>query len=205
MSILSFLTGDPSEAYDKYAQQLQQLMAQYGPYRSAGLKSLRDLMGRYSEGLNNPAFLENELAGSYRESPYAKAQSQYLTNLMNQNAAATGTLGSSYAASNLSDQLQRLLSRDEQNYIDRGIGTYNRALGGEEGINTMGYNALGQQTALGQQAALGQLKGQLQKQSGLGSLLGGGLGLLGDFLLGPEGSLSDLLGNLGSELGNALF
>ena len=193
MGILDFLGGGNSHAYNDYADQLRGLAGGYDPYTKSGLNSLHDLMGRYQQGLNNPGFLENELAGTYQESPYAQAQSKYLTSGLNNNAAALGSLGSTYSANNMADSLHRLISSDEGQYINRGINTYNNALGGESHINDMGYNALGAQNKLNQSADLANMQGSINHTNALQHLLGGFGDIAGDVL---SGGTSGLLGAL---------
>lgn len=201
MSFLSIFGGDDSKARNQYADELAREGQKYNPYISAGGRSLSDLMGRYSGMLDDPAALQNKLAAGYAPSAYATAQSKYLSDMLNNNAAATGSLGSSYSAGNLADTLHRLISGDEGRYIDRGMNQFNRGLSGEEGINRMGYNAIGNQNLLESQGGQQRMQGQIDKDKSIGSLIGQGLGLVGDFFTGGMSGAGGLIGGLGRKAG----
>lgn len=198
MSLLS-LFGDNSSEYGDLANLYKNLAANYDPYVSAGSSTLHDLMGRYSKMISDPTFLENKVASSYMPSDYAQSQSKYITDQLNNNAAATGDLGGSYSANNLATALHRLISGDENNYINNANQMYGAGLSGEQEINSMGYNALGQQNNLLSQSGQAQAQGEMSSQNALNEMIGQGLSFGGDFLTGGTGGLSDVFGAFGKK------
>ena len=183
--IREHLLGDESRRYQDYANQLRNLSAPYSPYVSAGTRGLATLVPEYERGLRHPSFLEDELAAAYQPSPYERMEEEHLKRSLANQAAVTGTLGSSYAGKSLAEVLHRLLASDMDKYISRGMGTYQTALRGESTLPGMGLSALGAQDALQQQALEAQLKGRLSRDSATerlfgygGRLIGGALGSL---------------------------
>lgn len=198
---LTDLFGDNSSEYSDLADALRNIGNTYNPYITAGQNSLKDLIGRYSQMMNDPAFLENKLASEYKPSAYAQTQQRQTADALNNNAAALGTLGSSYAAQTYGQNMNDLLNRDMQNYIGQGEQMYGQGLAGEQGVNKLGYNALGQQNQFYSQGAQDDAQAAMSKQNAFNQMIGQGLGLAGDFFTGGTGGLSSLLGNMGSKAG----
>lgn len=194
------LDGDTSGAYSNYSDEQRQLAQDLNPYIKDGKISLNNLLSQFQKETNNPAFLENELASSYKPSDYYKQQAKYLTGQLNSNAAAEGTLGGSYAANNMAATDDRLLSQDENNYIDKGMQTYGQGISGEEGINNEGFNALGQQNNLLTAANQAEMQGKIAHDNAQTALLGEGLNLGSEFFTGGAGGLSTLIGGLGKDM-----
>lgn len=181
MSFLG-LFGDRTPQYQRYASQMRQLEGRFDPYVSAGERGLEDLSSQYHTAFQRPQFLEDELSRSYHMSPYAQAEEKELQRVLNNEAALTGKLGSTYSANRLADTIHRLISSDMDKYISRGMGTYGQALSGYQAFPQMGFRGLSEQTGLGQRAAQADLEGALSRQRAKQSL-GGFLASLGTNLV----------------------
>lgn len=106
------ILGDESRRYKDYANQIRSLEPSYNPYTSAGTQGLASILSEYHRGLQTPSFLEDELAKSYQESPYARMEEDHLKRSLANQAAVTGTLGSSYAGKTLAQALHSLIAGD---------------------------------------------------------------------------------------------
>lgn len=199
MGFLS-LFGDDSAAYGDYASELRALEQNFQPWVDAGKVSLQDLLKQYQQLTANPDFMQNQLAKNYQPSQYAQVQTDYLKNQLNNNAAVTGQLGSSYAAQTMGNKLQDLISKDENNYIQTGLGMYKTGLSGEQFIDNQGFNAVNSQTGLAAQADQADLQGENSKNAAMSALLGQGLSLGANFFTGGKGGLSTLIGGAGTKL-----
>lgn len=176
------LLGDESRRYGDYANQLRKLSGSYSPYTDVGKQSLPVLQNEYSRGLQSPSFLEDQLANLYQASPYEQSEEEHLKRSLANQAAVTGTLGSSYAGKTLADTIHRLLSEDMDKYINRGMQTYQTALSGESAFPGLGLGALGQQNQLNQNALQAMLQGNLSRDTATQKLYGYGGKLFGSAL-----------------------
>jgi len=152
---------------------MQGLAGNYNNYVNTGNQALGQFYGGLQGMMNDPTGLMNRLASNYRASPYATTQLHDVTNLMNNNAATTGMLGSSADNRALGQQLTNMNNQYMDQYINQGMDAYNRALSGMGGIANMGLGALGQQSGLSQEGYLGQAQGAMGNRNSL-------LGKLGD-------------------------
>ncbi len=113
----------------------------YKPYQDAGGKALGDLTDRYTNMLNNPEELYNKLGAGYKESPGYKLKLQQGLDASNNAMAMGGQLGTPQHQQLDSEVSQGIAGKDFQDYMDRVTGIYNKGLGGEEGVNKMGFDA----------------------------------------------------------------
>lgn len=199
MSMLGNFFGDNSGAYGDAAAEFRDLAQSYKPYIKTGENSLYNLLGQYQGMLSNPNALQNKIASGWSMSPYAQYQTQELSKELNNNAAATGTLGSSYAAQAMASHLQPIVSADQNNYINRGMQTYGMGLSGESNLNNMGYNALNQQNGLESQGINASLQGSLSHDDAINKMFGQALGLGADFMTGGTGGIGSLIAGLGKK------
>lgn len=186
MSLLDALWGDNSKSYKEAAQA-------YDPYVSAGKQSLQDLLKQQAMLTQSPWQLQDEIASHYQESPGLQYAQNQITQRMNNQAALSGRLGSGASQRSLQDALTGQLLQEQGQYVNRGMDTFNTGLGVEQGMNQLGYNALGQQNNLNMQAAQSH-------NAALGHMLGFGI-QAGMNILDPGASMGQAFGDLGKRIG----
>lgn len=179
-----FGTPNYKSAADHYADQLGDISSSYNPYIKRGMGA-QDMLGGLSLGqMAHPAALENRIAAGYEQSPYQTQALHNTTNMMNANAAMTGTLNSTAQQAALQQALAGQQNQFQQQYIDRATNQYNQGFGALGGLTqqmgAQGFQGTQAQNALMQEAALGRLKGSIAPSqfsnafsSGLGALMGG--------------------------------
>ena len=160
----------------------------YQPYMDAGKGALSDLQNQYKDLLGGG--VQNKLGENYKESPGYQFALKQALNASNNAHAAGGQLGiPAHEQANMGIA-QGLAYQDYNNYIKNQLGLYGEGLQGEQGLNTMGYNA---NTGFADNMAnLSSLKAQYAKEGqdwkneqknaawnnifgSFGSLFGGGL------------------------------
>lgn len=134
--------GDPSEAANKYIEQIPGRTQQYyDPYIQAGKGALPILQGQYGDLLNDPAGLINKIGAGYKESPGFKFALEKALAGGNR-AFAAGGMGGSPAASNWGmETAQGLASQDYEKYLQHALSQYGLGLGGEEKMAGWGQQA----------------------------------------------------------------
>jgi hypothetical protein len=180
------LFGSGGKPYKKAAQEASKYYdiarGYQQPYYQHGLDQYERLNAAQNM-LNDPTRLQNQWANAYETSPYAQRMLQTNTGQGLDAASAMGLLGSSGALQNIQTGAGDIVSRDRQQYLNDlmqkylsgiGLGSQMYGIGAETGRN------LGQQ-AMTQGENLAQLKyGQESVPNSIfGSLLRGGLGILG--------------------------
>lgn len=181
---------NPADAANKYISQIPgQTQQYYSPYMDAGKGAMSDLQNQYKNLLSGD--VQNQLGANYKQSPgYQFKLNQALLGANNASAAG-GRSGTPMDQQQQMDLAQGLASQDYNDYIKNQMGLYGLGLGGEEGINKMGFdanksmadtvgNALSQQGAYSYAGQAGQNAGRAQGMSDLFS----GLGMLGGGLAG---------------------
>lgn len=197
MGVFDLLTGGDSGAGDRYAAGQREIAGKFDPTVNSGNAARGILEKEYGRQINTPDFLENQLGASWSASPYARAQQRYVTEALNNNAAATGSLGSGYSARTMGQNLQDIFSADQNRYIDRGMGTYNQGIAGNQILTQQGIGALTSQADLLSGANKAQYDAAQANANGLTGLLGQGLGLAGTVLSGGAMGPGGLAGGLG--------
>lgn len=200
MGMFDFLSGNNSKAGFEFSNQLKQNAQSYNPYTQGGKDSFNDLLSRYSGILNDPAAIQNEIASGYKPSDAYKVQEKYLTNALNNNAATTGQLGSGYSAFTMGQGVNDLLSQDMNTYIDRALGQFNNALGGEQWATGTGLNALNSQNNILNQAAEAEMQQKQQNSQSDAQMFGGLLNLGANFATGGAGGFGTLAGGIGKSV-----
>lgn len=195
--IVDLLTGNDSSAGSNYANQQRDVAAGFNPAVDAGNQARGALQGEYGKQINTPDFLENQLGSSWSASPYARAQERYVTQALNNNAAATGQLGSGYSARTMGQNLQDIFSADQNRYIDRGMNTYNQGISGDQQLTAEGLNALAQRAGVLTGANQTELAQNQANQTALTGLVGQGVGLAGTFASGGSPGAGGLIGGAG--------
>ena len=165
----------------------------FNPYIQAGQGAMGTLQQQYGQ-LMNPNFINN-MGQNFQQSPGYQFGVNQATGAANRAAAAGGMVGSPQEQQNLAGSITGMANQDYYNWMNHAMGAYGQGLQGEQGLAQMGYGASGQlsqemQDALMSQANLAYTGQQNQNQTqgnNWGSLLSGGLGLLGSIFGGPVG------------------
>lgn len=166
---------NPADSAMPYLNQLSNsLPGYYQPYINAGNGALNTLQGQYGNLINDPGALMAKIGGGFQQSPGYQFQVDQALGAANRAAAAGGMVGSPMEQQNIATTVNGLANQDYYNYLNHGIGLYDRGLQGEEGINQMGFNAsnnLAQQMAqaLATQAQLAYAGQNNENQSNGGS------------------------------------
>ncbi len=136
------LFDDPSRDARKYLDQIPGMMKPYyEPYIGAGHNALSLLQGQYGQLLSDPGSLLARLGKGYQSSPgFEFEKNQGLSGIENA-AAAGGMLGTMGHQQQAGQLATNLANKDYGDYMKEALGLYGKGLEGEEGINTMGYNA----------------------------------------------------------------
>lgn len=181
--------GEPSKYYQQ-AMDLQKGGSKFFmPEYAAGTAELPQYMHTLNQLTRHPTQLENQIMGSYTESPTAQYQTQLLTNQMANQAAAGGQLGTPNEQQALATQTQGIVSKDQQRYYQDAMDPYHMGLSGEQslvGMGSQGATSLARQKNLqatqeDMQAALAA-KEEAAKASGLGAMVGAVAGIAGDVI-----------------------
>lgn len=133
---------NPAEGAMEYLDEIPgEIKPYYDPYIDAGQDSLQNLMRQYSILQNNPQAMMQMAGEGYKQSPGYLFNYNQGMNAANNAAAAGGMLGTPQHQQHASSMASNLANQDYYNYVDRNLGLYDRGLGGQEGINQMGYGA----------------------------------------------------------------
>ncbi len=166
----------------------------YQPYMDAGKGAMGNLQNQYKDLLSGD--VQNKLGANYQQSPGYQFKLQQAMGAGNNAAAAGGMAGSGQHQFGNMQTANDLANADYGDYMKNQMGLYGLGLGGNEGLNKMGFDASGKQadseaSTLGQQGAYsyaGQA-GQNQKKSDAWGNIFSGLGMAGGAALGgPAGA-----------------
>lgn len=165
MSLLSKLFGgsggkSPMDAANQYLNQIPGVGHQgYDPYINAGMDASGRTKSKYEELMSDPTAFINKLMEGYKPSEGYQFQKNQLTKELSNTAAAGGVAGTPMDQLNQGEQIQGLLGKDMQQFLQNILGVFNTGLEGEEGIANRGYDASKNLTDL--------LGGALNQQGGL--------------------------------------
>lgn len=185
-------------AFNQYSDQMRQAAGKFDPWVQRGNQAGDMSFEMYQRLMNDPNFLQNQIASGYQESPFQTGLMNRTTNRMNMNAANSGMMTSPAAQRALNDEMQQMSGQFANQYIDRGMSSFGQGLQGMGNLNQMGLSAVQEQIPLEEQAAGGELqgmRGENDRQSNKwGNMFGAGLGLAGNvaggFFGGPAGALA---------------
>lgn len=172
------LLTDRGQPYERAAERMEDIgdIAQqyYGPYAQAGQQALEDLQQRFGAMAQSPTDVMGDIMEQYEESPRAQFEQQQLERSLGNTAAAGGFAGTPYHQQQVGDQVQQLLSKDMERYLQDALGIQRTGLAGEQDIMGKGLQAGGQLadvlgTLRGQQAGLG-FRGEMAQQTGQESI-----------------------------------
>jgi hypothetical protein len=194
------ITIDNNDAFREFAQAMRDRMGVYDPWINVGNQSRDRLFDQYGRLVDDPNWIQDEVARGFYESPYQQYMQDMVTKRMNYNATNTGMLGSGAANRALMDELTKMTGQFQNDYINRGMGSYGMGLQGYQGLTDLGFRALGDQTNLLEQAEAAKLKGLMSKNAydaaygenesaGWGSTIGTVAGgVIGAYFGGPMGA-----------------
>ena len=181
----------------------------YDSYMQAGKGALGDLQNQYGQLLGDTGGVYDRLGAGYKESPGYQFRLNQALQAGGNAAAAGGMAGSPQHQQQSMQMANDIAGEDYEKYINHVLGLYGAGLGGEEGINKMGYDANKDYAgnianALSQQAAY-QYSGQdyknKAKSSGIGDIFSG-LGMLGGTMLSGGNPAGGAAGSwLGKKIG----
>jgi len=181
---------NPADIANKSIGQIPgQTQQYYSPYMQAGQGALGDLQNQNKSLLSGG--IQNQLGAGYKESPGYQFKLRQALGAGNNAAAAGGTLGTPMHQQQSMQLANDIASQDYNDYLKNQIGLYGLGYGGEQGINSQGFDASrGMADTLGnvlsQQGAYGFMgqQGQNQRKSqGLSDLFTG-LGTTGASIFG---------------------
>ncbi len=147
MSILDKLFGggnkpNPMDEANKYLSQIpRQSHETYDPYITQGKASGTNLHNHYEELMNDPQGFINKIMSGYKPSESYQFQKSELQDALGNTAAVGGYAGTPLDQRNQGEQIQKLLSGDQQQWLSNILGVYNKGVSGEEGESERGYNA----------------------------------------------------------------
>jgi hypothetical protein len=207
-------TVDNSGAFNDFANGMQNRMGVFNDWINSGNTSRNALMGQYGNLVNDPNGIQDKIAAGFSMSPYQKYMEDMTQKRMNFNAANTGMLGSGAANRALQGELTNMTGQYMNDYINRGMSSYNTGLNGYQNMMGMGYGALGDQNDMYTQMLAARLKGQMSQNaykaaqdansgSGIGSTIGTiGGGLVGAYFGGPMGASAGA--SIGGKIGGSV-
>ena len=195
---------NPADVANQYISQIPgQTQQYYSPYMEAGKGAMGNLQNQYADLLSGN--VQNKLGENYKESPGYQFKLKQALGAANNASAAGGMLGTGAHQQGNMQVANDIASQDYNDYLKNQMGLYGLGLGGNEGLNQMGFDAnkgyadmlaqnLAQQGAYGFMGQQGQNQARQSKFgnifSGLGMAAGGLMG-------GPAGAgIGGWLGNL---------
>jgi len=157
----NIFSGGAGQGYGDMMNQIRNGMGYYqGNFNNAmngmmpWLQTGQNELGTYQKGVNamqDPNFINNMMQ-QYQSSPLANLQQQQGLQAMNNQAAASGQLGSTAAAKGLDNYAQQVSSGDMNQYLQNRLGAYNNFLQGAGNIAGMGQQAANTMGGWGMQA-----------------------------------------------------
>lgn len=131
-----------SQAAMPYLNQIGTQIPQYfTPYIDYGKQALPQLQQQYTQLLNNPGGVMNNIGAGFQQSPGYQFQTQQAMNAANRAAAAGGMLGSPAEQQSIAGTVTGLANQDYYNYLNHGMSLYGMGLNGMDDMAHMGLNA----------------------------------------------------------------
>lgn len=186
-SLFGGLFSHPEKAYDKAMQQYQQMLqmggAGFNPFIQAGQGAIDPFKQSLSQ-MQDPTKYMESIMGKYQQSPFAKQQTEEAMRAAQNQASASGLLGSTPLIQESQKMAADISSKDMQQYLQNAMGIQGGYLSGLQGLMGQGLQGqgglaslFGQMAPLMGDAAYGKQAAQEQKWpnifGGLGGILGG--------------------------------
>lgn len=187
-SLTNYLYPSPANAGMPYLDQISGTMQKYEqPYINNGLNNYGQLQNSYSNLINNPTGMVNQIGQGYHQSPGYQFQLNQGEQGINNAAAAGGMLGSNQHQQQAGQLANNMANQDFYNYLNTNLGQYNNSMkmgmGGLQSFYDTGAGAGNDLANSLAQALMAQsnmaYQGQAQQNANKGSLIGGLAGLVG--------------------------
>lgn len=180
---------NPANAAQGYLRNIPgSISPYYNPYINAGTGALSNLQGQYSNLINNPGGMINQIGSNYQQSPGFQFALQQALQGAGHAAAAGGMAGSPQHEQWNTQLATDIGNQDYYNWLNQATGLYGAGLQGEQGLANTGFNAATGMSdqiaqALANQAGLAYAGKAAQNQAQGSSLndIFGGAGILGAF------------------------
>lgn len=173
---------NPSDTIGKIPGQVSPYLQ---PYMDAGKSQLGPLAGLYGQMTSDPGGMLNQMGQSYHQSPGFQFALQQALQGAGHGAAAGGMAGSPMAQQQNMGIATQMGNQDYYNWLNQAKGMFGQGLEGRQNLAGMGQeggesmaNMISQALAQQAQAQYAQQAQQNQEGGGIGSLLGGGIGLI---------------------------
>lgn len=178
---------NPANAAQPYLQQIPGVGHQYyDPYIQQGQQAGQTLQSEYGKQLD-PATFMNHLMEQYKPSEAYQGRQDDLMKQMAAVAGQGGYAGTPMAQRQYGEQANRIMSEDQQQYLQNALGIYGQGIEGTQDFYNKGYGASGSMADLlgsnlnqqGSAAFQGQGQQNQQRQDlmkALAQMLGGGMG-----------------------------
>jgi len=194
---------NPANAAQPYLQQIPGVGHQYyDPYIQQGQQAGQTLQSEYGKQLD-PATFMNHLMEQYKPSEAYQGRQDDLMKQMAAVAGQGGYAGTPMAQRQYGEQANRIMSEDQQQYLQNALGIYGQGISGEQDFYNKGFGASGSMAdllggALNQQGGLA-FQGQSQQNTNRQALmraLAQALGLGAGAAMNPAGVGANLLGGI---------
>lgn len=183
------LFGDNSGAFNRAGDAFRQQAGQYNPLIGGAQNAFNKGAEQYNWLVNDPNALQDKVSQGFSQSPYQNYLLNQTTQRMNMNAANNGMIRSPVAQRALNEQLNSLTGQFQNDYINRGMGSYNQGLQGLGQQANMWLPGLQGQSELMGQGIGADLKAAQSQQGGFANMLGG-LGGMALNAFGPAGGFT---------------
>jgi len=161
----------------------QKASAYYQPFYDTGTSAMQNYYGALQGLMQDPTALENQIMGSYSMSPWAQQQTNTLTQNLNRSAAMGGNLGTPNEQLSMANQLQGVVSKDQQQYLQNAMTPYMAGLSGEQYLTGMGlksaHGLAGIQMTQQRQQMMKQMAEEKAQAGMFGDIAGMGMGIAG--------------------------
>ena len=182
---------NPANAAQPYLQQIPGVGHQnYDPYIQQGQQAGQTLQGEYGKQLDPSAFMDH-IMGQYKQSEGYKGRQDDLMKQMASVAGQGGYAGTPYAQQQYGQQANKLMSDDQQQYLQNALGIYDKGISGEQDFYNKGYGASGSMAdmeggALNSQGTLA-FEGQAQQNKNRQAMISAFMKMLGQGAAGGAG------------------
>lgn len=141
MSFLDSLFPNAANNAMPYEQQaLNQMPQYYQPWINAGQAEMNPLQQQYSQLMNNPGGMLNQIGSNFHASPGFNFAMQQALMGANQGAAAGGMAGSPQQSQYNQQLATQMGNQNYYNWMNQATGLYGQGLQGAQGMYGLGAN-----------------------------------------------------------------
>jgi hypothetical protein len=182
---LSGMMGNGSAPYEKYGDIFSNYMNKGQGYQLPFYNAGTNAIGQYGDWLNgqkDPGSFINNIMSQYKESPWARYQTQQGQRAATNMGSASGMGGSTPMAQFAAKQAEDISGQDMQSYLQNALGVNTQYGQGLGNLMTGGQNSGNMLSQMMSQMAQGMggaaFGAQAGKQQDMASMLSGILGML---------------------------